>query len=830
MTPEQFTTVERLFHDALQIPPAQREEWIAEHTAGDPDAAQWLRLMLEGEQTSSAPQRFGPYRVLRKLGQGGMGSVFLAERDDGQYERQVAVKTLSGPFQNSYLVERFRQECRILASLDHPGIARLLDSGFDTSGQPYLVMEFIDGLPLDEYSASLPPRERLGLFRAICGAVSYAHQRLVVHRDLKPSNILVSSGGMVKLLDFGTARLMETDAAPGVTQNEWRAYTPEYASPEQVSGAFIGTGSDVYSLGVILYRLLAGRAPYSITDRSPASLVRAVIETHPSPPGSDADLNAIVSRALRKLPEERYESVAEMDADVGRYLDGSPVVARRGDTWYRTRKFLARYRWYVAAAASVLLLVAIGTGAVLWQYRIAQERNAELRRLTGTVLSEFYSQVLDLPGSTGAQRVLLGRALESLDRLAMESSNDVWVQRQLADGYLKLAALQADPYGQNLGDVAGGVANAEKALRILGERPRDREGQLLRAVALRTKASILFGSGGAGALEAAKKSALAFEALGEAQGAALSWSVVGDIHGQIGTYNQGSVEESIAAYERAKQRLEQILARKPGDARAERSLNGLRIKIGNALLFSDPAKAAPLFAEAARTIRSMPTDTQRRSGMRRMLGLAEAKLARAQAALQNPEAVQHGQAALDIAKGFAAISAGDSRAQDDLALSYLDNAVILDQLGKPEAAAFYRLAASTAAELRRRQPENPRFRSIEEETRAMAGMFNPDLKASGEAALADILRRAQGPEGQLFDWDAALGVLTHPHYNYRPSPREALDLARRAVAKTSSKNAYYLSFLAFASREPADAKAALAGLSPGPTYTRRRLEEILHAR
>lgn len=832
LSASEFQKLEQLFDEGLAVPAEEREAWMQSRCGTDASAAQWLRGMFSAEagETSSSTVRFGPYRMLRKLGQGGMGTVFLAERDDGQYERQVAVKTLSGPFRSAYLMERFRQECRILASLDHPNIARLLDSGIDASGQPYLVMEYVDGELLDRYAAQVPRAAQLDLFLKICEAVRFAHQRLIVHRDLKPSNILVTGDGVVKLLDFGTARLLD-DSNTGNTIQEWRTFTPEYASPEQVTGRYIGTASDVYSLGVILYRLLTGRAPYTITDRSPATIAQVVLESGASPSGLDPDLDAILSRAMRKDAEDRYQSVDELAEDVRRYRDGQPVLARRGDRWYRLRKLAFRYRWYVGGAAAALFLVTVGAGAVFWQYRIAEARNAELRRLTGTVLSEFFGQVTDLPGSAPAQRVLVGRALESLDRLAKESGDDPWIRRRLADGYVKLAGLLADPYIQNLGDVKGGLENAEKALRILALQPGDRESRQIEALALRTKAAILYGSGGGGALEAAKASASACGELNDLQCAAFSWSVVGDIQGQVGTYSQGSLVDAIAAYERAKASLEELLRAKPDDQQARRSLNGLRIKLGNIVMFSNPEKAIVLFQAASEEIQRMAMDVQRRAGMRRMLGLSEAKLARAKASLQRADAKENAARALEIARGFAAISPGDTRAQDDLALSYFDNGVVAESLGDAQSAAlFYRQAAMAAAELRRKRPDNPRARSIDEESRAIAGLWNPDLFASGQAALAQILERSRGEQGKLFDWDTALGIATHPRYRYQWKAAEFAPLARQAVEKSGRNNAYYLTFQALITRDAADARAALARLGPERSIQRQRLEAIAASR
>jgi serine/threonine protein kinase/Flp pilus assembly protein TadD len=421
--------VDRIFAAALDLPPGQRPAWLDEACEGSPQLRQAVERLLAadarrnsfldqqpGEILTSAlageaedGERLGPYRLLRPLGHGGMGTVYLAVRDDTQENRQVAVKILHSGLENTALRHRFLAERQILARLDHPGIARLYTVGATEDGRPYLVMERIEGEPVDAYCDRhrLTVGQRLALFRKICAAVEHAHRHLLVHRDLKPANILVTPEGEPKLLDFGIAKQLAPAAAESGprTRTGLRVMTPSYASPEQVRGEAITTASDVYSLGVLLYELLCGRGPYSVAEGAPLyEIERAICEREPERPSEAlpragapppetlaaargsrpaalrrrlaGDLDTIVLKALRKEPAERYESVSRLSSDLELYLQNLPVSARP-DTWgYRARKLLRRHRGAAAAAAVVLLLAAGLVASLLIQSRrLARERD-----------------------------------------------------------------------------------------------------------------------------------------------------------------------------------------------------------------------------------------------------------------------------------------------------------------------------------------------------------------------------------------------------------------------------------------------------------------------
>jgi tetratricopeptide (TPR) repeat protein/tRNA A-37 threonylcarbamoyl transferase component Bud32 len=318
-----------------------------------------------------AGDRLGPYRLLDLIGQGGMGDVYRAVRDDDHFKKVVALKLVRREMATEPMVARFREERQILAGLEHPGIVPLLDGGASADGRPFLVMEHVEGTRIDVHcrERGLPVRARVELFRAVCSAVQYAHQNLVVHRDLKPANILVTAGDVPKLLDFGVAKLVDPVAAATVTQ--FRPMTPAYASPEQFRGEALTTATDIYSLGVVLYELLAGRRPYRVSTGTPLELREAICEEEPEAPRADADLDAIVLKALRKAPSRRYATVEAFSEDLRRYLAGLPVAARKGTARYRAGKFVRRHRAKVVSSA---LLLVLGAG-------FAMNMRAQARRV-----------------------------------------------------------------------------------------------------------------------------------------------------------------------------------------------------------------------------------------------------------------------------------------------------------------------------------------------------------------------------------------------------------------------------------------------------------------
>ena len=507
MNAERFQRCEELFHAAAELPPPERDAFLRERCADDPDLREEVERLLGAHARAadfiSSPaiaaidwvaaheslegRLVGPYRVVREIGRGGMGAVYLAERADGQYQQRVALKVIKRGMDTQQVLARFRAERQILASLDHPNIARLLDGGSTELGVPFFAMEYIEGEPIDVWAErrDLPVDERLRLFLQVCGAVAYAHQRLVVHRDIKPLNILVTPDGAPKLLDFGIAKVLHEGADEQTsTVTGMRLLTPEYASPEQVEGQHATTVSDVYALGVVLYELLTGRSPYGTRSRSPLEVVEAVRTTDPERPSAvggteklrrrlRGDLDTILLTALRKEPARRYQSVEQFAGDVRRHLEGLPVRARPDTFGYRAGKFVRRNKVPVAAAVLVALALMGGTAATAYQARearAAQERAerrfADVRKLANALLFDYHDAIRDLRGARPVRERMVRDALGYLDGLASETGEDPSLQRELAGAYLRIGDLQGgEP--SSLGDTEGAAGSYAKALGML---------------------------------------------------------------------------------------------------------------------------------------------------------------------------------------------------------------------------------------------------------------------------------------------------------------------------------------------------------------------------
>ena len=478
--PERWEQVKGILDEALDLEPVRRRVFIEEACRGDLPLRQEVLELLEAYAASDAffdsplsvgkekdaPERIGSYRIQEELSRGGMGTVYLAERDDQQYSQQVALKVIRPAYNAGNFSRRFLSERQILASLNHPNIAQLYDGGLTEDGRPYFVMEYVEGQPIDQYCDEhrLTVEERLELFSAVSEAVHYAHQNLIVHRDLKPSNILVTGTGTVKLLDFGIAKLLGEKAltARPVTQTGQRLMTPGYASPEQVEGKHITTATDVYQLGVLLYELLAGCRPYFQRETTPRELERIILEEEPARPSAvlkredkatapfrrklRGDLDTVVLKALRKEAGRRYASAEAFVEDVRRYLAGLPVKAR-GDTWnYRMRKFVRRHRWGVGAATAFVMLLVVYTVTVTLQaQRIRQERDrAQAEQQKADQVSAFLvslfkaSDPSEAQGDTLTAPELLQRGVARLGELEEQPAVQADMMNVLGEVYREL--------------------------------------------------------------------------------------------------------------------------------------------------------------------------------------------------------------------------------------------------------------------------------------------------------------------------------------------------------------------------------------------------------
>jgi len=534
LTPERWREISPYLDRALSLAESEREDWLKSMRVERPQLAELLqRLLAEHRtlseerflerspvhpqaQTSLEGQEVGPYRLVSPIGAGGMGSVWLGERSDGRFERRVAIKFLNFAVAAEGGAQRFQREGRILARIAHPHIAELIDAGVMGNGQPYLVLEHVEGQAIDEYcdGRRLDVDARIKLFLDILGAVAHAHANLVIHRDIKPSNVLVSSTGEVKLLDFGIAKLLSDDGDPAagtmLTLGSG-AMTPLFAAPEQVSGGAITTATDVYALGVLLYLLLTGQHPAGAGPRSPAELVKAITETEPARP-SDAvasagpgtettaerraatperlrrqlrgDLDTIVAKALKKNPQERYPSAAAMADDLRRYLQHEPISARPDTIAYVGAKFLRRYWLPVTAVAVVVASLVVGLYIANRERVIAEERFGQLRKLSSQMF-DLDTAIRRLPGSTQARERLVSIAVGYLDGLAANARGNLDLIEEVGEGYLRVARVQGVPTDLNLGEPKQAEASLEKADElmdgVLASRPHERRALFLSA-------------------------------------------------------------------------------------------------------------------------------------------------------------------------------------------------------------------------------------------------------------------------------------------------------------------------------------------------------------
>jgi eukaryotic-like serine/threonine-protein kinase len=640
ITPEQWPLVKDLWF-AVQDAPAHERAALLNDARIDTDIrAHVERLMLASDDVgdrfetpasdvlrSAAPEmtapslvgrRLGPYDVTRRIGQGGMGVVYEAVRADSAYEQRVAVKTIWRGADSTVLLKRFRTERQILAGLQHPNIARLLDGGATDEGAPWLAMEYVDGVPIDAFcdDGRLNLDARLDLFRQVCAAVHFAHRNNVVHRDLKPSNVLVTPDGTVKLLDFGVAKLMDDNRLEGtLTGAGLSPFTAAYAAPEQVAGGAITAATDVYALGALLMTLLVGRPPLLLQSMAMADLLDAIRQRPARAPSvlameGDGDgaslsaldeiakergfasreklakalhgkLDAIALMALRKEPERRYASVEDMGADVHRYLRHQQVQAKPDTMSYRVQSF-ARQRWPLVAAAVIAvsaLLFAAGTS--WWQTRHALEERAqamerlrEVRSMASALVYDASDRLQDVPGGTATRAALMKTALAALDRASTDAPQDPDLLRELAMAYQRAGDLLGNPTYANLGDMAGARAAYAKAITaaeaLTRIAPDSVNSAWTLALVYEKAADVEAPSGQVREALAHERASLALfrkvaatdtTRLRYLRAVGISSMKLGDLLGHPMFNNAGDTASAIAAYDEANARLERAAAR-----------------------------------------------------------------------------------------------------------------------------------------------------------------------------------------------------------------------------------------------------------------------------
>jgi eukaryotic-like serine/threonine-protein kinase len=894
VTGQRWKQVRDLFDAALEQPVHLRDRFIAARTTGDARLAQEVRELLASYQQSDhmltqpaikglesllpgarptpptlppvtnpddeltmvihqppstdtsnmVGRRMGPYRLIKKIGSGGMGSVFVAARDDQQFEQRVAIKVVRPNMNTSEILQRFLQERRVLAGLEHPNIARLLDGGTGDGGLPYLVMEYVEGVPIDKYcdERRLNVTERLKLFRTVCDAVHYAHRNLVIHRDIKPVNILVTEEGVPKLLDFGIAKLVgpQTASDPSLTVDT-APMTPDYASPEQVHGEAVTTASDVYALGVMLYRLLTGKSPYRIEKVTAAALFNAISTQDAIRPSQAAlldeenhkaaddaakregtpeklsrrltgDLDVIILTALQKEPARRYASVDALSDDVAAHLGGFPVSAQPDSVTYRARKFVRRHTTGVAMAASLAIALVGATVTSVYyadqarrEKLAAENRFRDVRELARFILLDFDDALRQ--GETAARKVLVPKALNYLNKLSGESAGDPALQREVIEGYLKIGGIQGDLYGPNVGDSQSALSNYEHALSL--------------AEALAAK----YSSSESDAVLAAKANAAManLKALG------------------------GDRKEAIPRYQRALALLEPFAAGNPEGAPAQ-----LQLEVSQRLGFvdyqlGDHVQALANYTRAyeigARLVKVSPTNSRaQRSVAAALEGMGEVYTRMGKPAEALPKLAQ----AITILERLLDENPSQHLGRHEVATASLvlgDTLVALER--HADAAAAFRRALTLTEELARTDRQNRQYqRDIPV---ALGRLSNALLQTGARAEAHDATKRAldalwplvDSRDPQVYDLQQYVWLLVTTPFEDLRSPGRALPYAQKLVEMTRSSHPGMLDTLArayFGSGDAAKAveteRMALALLPPHrpgepPSALRKELEENL---
>lgn len=739
-------------------------------------------------------RRVGPYQLLHSIGQGGMGSVYAASRADQEYKKLVAIKLVTVGLGNQEMLRRFRNERQVLAGLDHPYIGRLLDGGSTEDGLPYLVMEFVEGLTITKYCEShqLSVSDRLKLFQKVCSAVQFAHQNLVVHRDLKPANILVCTNGEPKLLDFGIAKLMTAEFSAEdteISRGEAQPMTLRYASPEQVRGEPITTASDIYSLGVLLYELLAGVHPFQKAFTSRSDIEQAIRTEHPAKP-SDAvkargnapeatkvekqstarraqelcgDIDCIVLTAIKKQPRERYASAESFSFDITRYLTGFPVHARRDDMGYRSRKFIRRHAPTVVGATMVVIAL-IASSVVSFQYAQtaraqkakAQDRFDDVRKLARFVLFDLNDKIRSSP--TEARKVLVTEALDYLNRLAKDSAGDPSFQRELTDGYLKVGDLQGNPNEPNLGDSSGARESYGKALQLAESQrsAKPHDAAVLERVA---RVNIKLGD--------------------------------------LSEYS-GSQAEALKNYKQAQSILEPLANKDP---QAKKSLVMVFQKVGTVQLQLGDTNAALIsFRRYLQTAEELSDANRSDTNARRLVAIAYQKIGATMADVGRlSESLEKLNMARSIFEQLEVVNPQSSNRRDLASVNIMIGDTRLANKENAEAAESFRSALKITETLAGEDPKNTQYqRDLHTFLGRLAGALgtNEEARKATARALQVLIPMVDGSNVNDYDVHSYCWLLLTTPFKDLQDPALARRYAERLVEKTGGKNPTYLDLLA----------------------------------
>ncbi|MDX1980062.1 MAG: protein kinase [Bryobacteraceae bacterium] len=883
MTPEQYQKVKHIFQQALELPASHRPDYVDHASGGDDRIRTEVERMLASDTAEDcflddspvdplgklfepehpAPKVVGNYEIVRELGRGGMGAVYLAARADDQYRKLVAIKLVLRDRENSAVVDRFRTERQILASLDHPNIAALLDGGATPEGLPYLVMEYVEGEPIDVYCDrhNLNVSTRLILFLKVCAAVQHAHQNLVIHRDLKPSNILVKKDRIVKLLDFGIAKIVNAEKETQQldrTAPSMRLLTPEYASPEQVKGEAITTSTDVYQLGVVLYELLTGNHPFEGHTRSalmqklatsepmlPSTAVDRIIEetlpdgakkvvrspdsvaaTREGTPAKlkrrlQGDLDAIMMRALARDPANRYASAEEFAEDIRRHIGHLPVNAHPYTPFYVAHKFVWRHKTYTAAAISIFFALITGLTVATREAHIsgqerakAQRRFDQVRKMANSFLFEVHDAMAPLAGTTEARQILVSKAMEYLDSLSREVSDDPGLARELADAYQRVGDLQGNPNGANLGNSAGALQNYQKALslrqELLKRDPRDAGSRRDLAGSYDAIADLLVTAGTADtALENYQKSLAIHEELYKENPSSrpVRSLLVKSYQNVVGLMAAaGRTPQAIEMSRKAVKLSEDLLAEDPSNATASRNLAAAYARYGQVLDLAGMANPAlESLNKALAILNKVSAANPGNAFTRRDLSLVHEDLGRAFANRNSlPEAWSHYGKALALRQELSATDPRNAQALRDLGFIEMRMGDMLARAAqRPAALESYKRAADVFQRLAAQDPANLMAR------RDLALVFerlgNLQASVGNPIAALDNYRKLQQLAAEWSARDASNAIASHTTGVARLKISEMLSLTGdRAGALDSSRGALTV-FEELCKRDPENA-------------------------
>ncbi len=756
MNSEQWQKVKVILEEVLEVAPASRSAFLEKSCGGDKNLICEVESLLdfENEEADSLEdsafsiisengaekflgRRIGKYEIIEELGAGGMGVVFLAIRADGEFQQKVALKLIKRGIGSDAILHRFINERQILASLQHPNIAHLIDGGTTDENLPYFVMEYVEGVSILEFARreNLNVEQRLDLFRKVCAAVSYAHQNLVIHRDLKPSNILVGTDGVPKLLDFGIAKLLKTELTDQ-TATQHFIFTPEYASPEQIRGEKLTTATDIYSLGVILYELLTDARPFSFENKNFGEIVQTVTQTEPLRPSSvlsskpeelnrklkienrkslRGDLDNIILKSLKRETKRRYSSVEQFSEDIRRHLKGLPVTARQDTVFYRAEKFMQRNPFVVGSVTLAFLILIGGIAAVAWQVQIAnaerakaEQRFNDVRTLANSFIFEINEEIEKSP--IMARELLVTRSLEYLDKLAAEADGNSDLQTELAAAYEKIGDVQSEIFRPNSGKTSDALKSHKKALEIREKLFAAEPNNILRG------------------LDTAK-----------------SLANIGDIFSMT-----GRVAEAAENYRKAIRRNESLLALDEKNIAVRQTLGRNYAALGQAVLRSGSlSETLAHYNKSLEIYKNLLVEDPNETKFQRSVSVVLSYIGYVKIELgANEEAVRFFNESLVLMKNKSLSEAGNIKSGGELATAHLWLGVALSENGKPDESL---VQIKSAVELQ-------------------TAIFEADKKNLGEQnALADCyleLGRAFAKRANRTDLDKAVAAYETAIKNY----------------------------------------------------------------